>query len=265
MSASTARMRWSSLRLTGWLWIGRCIGSPAIDRSERRPEQDGAQILLKRVLRALVRLSAGLAGLSLLLLLGVAGLRFWVDYAYEDRVYVDAGQVPEQPVAIVFGAGVTPSGRLSPILADRVEAALALYRAGKVNKLLLSGDNRFEWYNEPGSMAAYLRDRGVPDAAMVLDYAGRRTYDSCYRARHIFGVEKAVLVTQKYHLDRALFTCNSLGVDSVGLASDRLRSSVLYWLRELPAVAVAWWDVNVAHPVPVMGQPLPIDGTDSKS
>lgn len=215
--------------------------------------------MLKRLLRALGWLSVALGVLLILVILVLTGLRFWVDYAYEGRVYQAVNDVPEQPVAIVFGAGVTPSGRLSPILADRVEAALALYRAGKVRKLLLSGDNRFLWYNEPGSMAAYLKDRGIPEQDLVLDYAGRRTYDSCYRARHIFGVDKAVLVTQNYHLDRALFTCNSLGIDAVGLASDRLRSSLFYWLRELPAVAVAWWDVNVSHPVPVMGQPLPID------
>ena len=108
-------------------------------------------------------------------------------------------------------------------------------------------------------MAAYLLQQGVPQGDLVLDYAGRRTYDSCYRARHIFGVERAVLVTQNYHLDRALFTCNSLGIEAVGLASDRRQLSIRYWLRELPAMAVAWWDVRLSHPLPVMGDPLPID------
>jgi SanA protein len=102
-------------------------------------------------------------------------------------------------------------------------------------------------------MAAYLRERGMPDADMVLDNAGQRTYDSCYRARHVFGVQRAVLVTQNYHLGRALFTCNSLGLDAVGLAASGRRPNVFYWLREMPATAVAWLDVNVRHPMPVMG------------
>jgi SanA protein len=211
---------------------------------------------LWRILRAVL---IALAGLAVLVLGAVVGLRFWVDQAYGDRVYTEADQVPPQPVAIVFGAGVSPGGYLSPVLADRVNGALALYRAGKVKKLLLTGDNRFLWYNEPGSMAAYLLKQGVPQGDLVLDYAGRRTYDSCFRARHIFGVERAVLVTQNYHLDRALFTCNSLGIEAVGLASDRRQLSIRYWLRELPATAVAWWDVRLSHPLPVMGDPLPID------
>jgi SanA protein len=143
-----------------------------------------------------------------------------------------------------------------------VDAALELYRAGKVKKLLLTGDNRYIWYNEPGSMAGYLSEQGVPHSDLVLDYAGRRTYDSCYRAKHIFGVDEAILVTQNYHLDRALFTCNSLGIEAIGMASGRRGIGWLFWLRELPAVAVAWLDVHVRHPQPVMGEPLPINWDD---
>jgi SanA protein len=204
-------------------------------------------------------------GLSVLGLAALTGLRFWVDTTYSARIYDDVQLVPPRPVAIVFGAGITASGRLSPILADRVNTALRLYQAGRVNKLLLTGDNRFTNYNEPGSMAAYLRERAMPEADMVLDYAGRRTYDSCYRARYIFGVQRAVLVTQNYHLDRALFTCESLGIDAVGLAANGRRPSFFYWLREMPATAVAWFDVNIRHPMPVMGDAISVDwGPDHK-
>jgi SanA protein len=101
---------------------------------------------------------------------------------------------------------------------------------------------------------------GVPADDIVLDYAGRRTYDSCYRARYIFRVTDAILVTQAYHLDRALFTAHHLGIDVVGVPADR-RDYVrirYYWWRELAATTVAFWEVLVTRPEPVMGEPLPI-------
>jgi vancomycin permeability regulator SanA len=90
---------------------------------------------------------------------------------------------------------------------------------------------------------------------VVRDYAGRRTYDTCYRARAIFGVEQAILVTQRFHLARAIFTCRALGVDSVGFSADIniYRSTSYYRLREGVASVAAWWDVKVLHPLPVLG------------
>jgi len=215
--------------------------------------------LLKYVWRGVRVLLIVAFGALVLAASALIGLRIWVDQTYNSHIYADANAIPARPIAIVFGAGLSTSGRLSPVLAARVEAAFELYQAGKVRKLLLSGDNRFIWYNEPGAMAEYLEERGVPHADLVLDYAGRRTYDSCYRAKHIFGVDQAILVTQNYHLDRALFTCNGLGIDAIGLASNRTGANLFYWLREIPAVAVAWWDVYVERPLPVMGDPLPIN------
>lgn len=176
--------------------------------------------------------------------------------------YIHAGQesAPDKPIAIVFGAGIQSDGALSQVLADRVGTAVELYQAGKVRKLLLTGDNRFEWYNEPGAMGQYAMARGVPAADIVYDYAGRRTYDSCYRARHIFGVEEAILVTQEYHLPRALYTARNLGIDAVGVAADRRRYSLIEYFtaREMLALAAAWWDIHVAHLTPVMGEPIEI-------
>jgi len=188
-------------------------------------------------------------------------LRAWVEQTYRDRVYSQAATVPARPLAIVFGAGYWPGGRLSDALADRMEAAIALYRAGTVNKLLLTGDNRFEDYNEPAAMAAYAEARGVPREDLVLDYAGRRTYDSCYRAGAIFGVESAVLVTQGFHLPRALFTCDRLGVEVVGLVADRQAyvRAVWYNLREVFALSRAWLDLMLLKPQPVLGDPIPVD------
>ena len=153
-----------------------------------------------------------------------------------------------------------PDGRLSDILADRVYTACELYRLGKVEKLLMTGDNRVIEYNEPQHMREYAVSLGVPDDDIVLDYAGRRTYDSIYRARAIFGVQDALLVTQSYHLDRALFTADGLGLRAEGVAADRHDYLHIrrYWWREVAATPVALWQAYVSRPLPVLGDKLPI-------
>ena len=129
--------------------------------------------------------------------------------------------VPSAQVAIVFGAGLWRDGTPTTVLRDRINTASELFFTGKVQKILMSGDNSYLDYNEPGAMREYALSLGVPETAIVLDYAGRRTYDTCYRARIIFNVQNAILVTQGFHLPRALYTCNSLGLKAVGVASDR--------------------------------------------
>jgi SanA protein len=214
----------------------------------------------RRLTLAARNLALAAAGLAI-----VGGLAAWIiivtiRHAAAERSYQRIEDAPARPIAIVFGAGVWPGGQLSNVLADRVETAVALYRAGKVRKLLMTGDNRFAWYNEPGAMGEYAEQRGVPAADIVYDYAGRRTYDSCYRARHIFGIESAILVTQAYHLPRALYTCRQMGIDAVGIAADRQAYQYIrrFRLRELPALLVAWFETNFLHPLPVLGDPIPI-------
>ncbi len=175
------------------------------------------------------------------------------------RIY-SASQAPARRVAIVFGAGLQRDGTPSPVLRDRVATAVDLYFAGKVEKILMSGDNRFLDYNEPGAMLKFAVDLGVPREDIVLDYAGRRTYDTCYRAQAIFGVTDAVLVTQAFHLPRAVFTCNALGLSAEGVIADRRKYITGANIREIPAGAVALWDVWIGHPLPVLGNPEPIFG-----
>ena len=190
---------------------------------------------------------------------GMVAIWGWIQWRYDRLVVADVAAAPKRPVAIVFGAGgrfkPSASGRLSPMLQDRMDTAIALYKAGKVRKLLVSGDNRFANYNEPGRMYDYAVARGVPARDVVRDYAGRRTYDTCYRAAEIFGVTQAVLITQRFHLPRALFTCRNLGVESVGLSADRRTylSNPYYQLRDAVASLRAWWDVKIARPEPVLG------------
>ena len=163
-------------------------------------------------------------------------------------------------VAIVFGAAVYSDGRLSSVLRDRMDTAVSLYKNGKVDKLLLSGDNRLDHYNEPGAMMNYAINRGVAPTDIQPDYAGLRTYDTCYRARHIFQVEEAILVTQAFHLPRAIFTCRQLGLDVVGTGADLrpYRGSRWYEFRETIATSRALWDVLRREPAQILGDTIPL-------
>jgi vancomycin permeability regulator SanA len=176
----------------------------------------------------------------------------WVYSTSQDSIYDDPSQIPTMPVAIVFGAGLQADGTPSPMLADRVDAAIELYKAGKVGRLLMSGDNSEVGYSEVAAMQGRAISEGVPPSLVNLDYAGLRTYDSCYRAAAIFGIHRATLVTQRYHLPRALFLARSFGIDAVGLVAGQVEyNNQLYFdLRELAAQSVAWYEVNVTHPVP---------------
>ncbi len=200
--------------------------------------------------------------LFLFVLLGLFLPKFIVLLYASPRTFT-VDDVPAERVAIVFGAGLLRDGSAGPVLRDRVETAVQLYQQGKVDKLLMSGDNRFVEYNEPEAMRQYALGLGVPDEDIVLDYAGRRTYDSCYRAKAIFQVDSAILVTQSFHLPRALFLCNWLGVESTGVEANNnyfRKLSRLYWnARELFATTQAVWDVYVIKPLPVLGEPVPIN------
>ncbi len=198
---------------------------------------------------------------GLVSLIGLALARAIVLLYGRTRIFT-AKEVPAHRVAIVFGAGLRRDGTPTLVLRDRVQTAASLYFAGKVEKLLMSGDNRFVYYNEPESMRRYALSLGVPDDAIVLDYAGRRTYDTCYRARHIFGLKSAILVTQGFHLPRALFLCNRLGVTAVGVPADlssyRKVSRAVWTAREWIATLAAFFDLLQRKPAQVLGNPEPI-------
>ena len=196
---------------------------------------------------------------TILALLIILRLGVWLMYRSQISTIADA---PKEKVAIVFGAGLTHSGNPTPILIDRVTAAAQLYFDGKVVKILLSGDNSYVNYNEPGAMQKYAISLGVPKDVLVLDYAGRRTYDTCYRAKHIFQVDEALLVTQDFHLPRAILTCSAIGIKTSGVSSDLRKyhlSSLISWqIRETLANFAAILDVTLFHPKPILGPEEPI-------
>jgi vancomycin permeability regulator SanA len=183
-------------------------------------------------------------GIAALVLFGVGVLTL---FAYKLLVEADARTLmykvgdpalPHNHVALVFGAGLRPDGGPSPILDDRVTAAADLYKAGKVDKLLMTGDNGQVDYNEVEAMRKAAVSQGVADHDIVLDYAGFNTWDSCYRAREVFSLKEATLVTQRFHLPRALHACNHLKVKAIGVIADRQPYNTFNnEIRELPALA----------------------------
>lgn len=167
-------------------------------------------------------------------------------------------EAPQMPVALVLGAEIYPDATPSPYLKARLDLAKQLWDVGKVRVILVSGDNRTEHYNEPDGMRNYLINAGVPADKVVADYAGFDTYDSCVRAKRIFGVDRATVVTQTYHLRRAVATCRSIGVDAIGVGDDTVKAYSSVWhrgvMREIPACIKMVWDL-VSRRDPVLGQP----------
>jgi SanA protein len=202
------------------------------------------------------------AALVALILLSAPFLwRAWIEYRFLPEIVTVENATPTR-AAIVYGARVYGNGRLSAMVRDRVETGIALYEAGKVDVLLMSGSNQNDDYNEPGDMIAYAVQRGVPADALQPDYGGRRTYDTCYRAMEIFGVQEAILVTQEFHLPRALFTCRALGMQVQGVIADQREYSErsIRWsqMREIPATIVALFDVLRRQPATIMGERIPL-------
>ena len=199
-------------------------------------------------------------------LIGVASIYFinlHVHSVSDDKMQTSITEIPtENPprIAIVFGAKVWDSGEPSPVLYDRVLTAVELYRAGRVKKLLMSGDNPTANYDEPTAMKKTAMELGVPENDIVLDFAGRRTYDTCFRAKEIFEIEKAILVTQEFHQARALYLCNNLGVNSIGITANRREyEGNDYWkFREFFSVASAWFEMNFLPFEPIQGNKEPI-------
>lgn len=207
---------------------------------------------LLRRLRPRRLLAAGALAVALAALT-MAGSELWIQQSASGRVYREA-DVPAAPVALVLGSEVYPDGSPSPFVAARLDIAHRLLDAGKVKAILISGDNGHWDYNEPGSMEVYLVARGVPVSRIALDYAGFDTYDSCARAHRIFGVTQAIVVTQSYHVDRAVALCRSQGIDATGVGDDTVRVYTDPWrrsvIRERPAAVKAAFDA-LSHRDPI--------------
>lgn len=187
-------------------------------------------------------------------------------HSYDERIItkidnLDTSRWNKPRVAIVFGASVYSNGDLSPVLEDRVDTAIQLYHAKKVDRILVSGDNRHPSYNEPKTMREYILNHAVEPRDVVIDFSGRSTYETCIRAREVFGLSRAVLVSQGYHLPRALFIANRIGLDAYGMAGDlRLNQEIDYHsAREWAAEVKAYYNLNFRPPIVNLGERIPIN------
>lgn len=170
---------------------------------------------------------------------------------------------PHAQCAIVLGAHVYQDGTPSPMLADRLETGVKLYKLGKVDKLLLSGDHGQTTYDEVNVMLDYVLARGVPEEDVFTDHAGFDTYDTMYRARDVFQVETAIIVTQDFHLSRAVYTARTLGLEATGVVADiqPYGSETRAATREVLARMKAILQLHITQPEPkYLGPVIPITG-----
>jgi SanA protein len=192
------------------------------------------------------RWSLYLMGMAFVLFTGL-GLflpRWLLQQFYADRIYTP-DDVPVQQTALVLGAGLRRDGGPTTVLADRVQTAAMLYSQDKVTQIIMSGSVR-AGHNEPAAMRAYAIELGVPAEAILLDTGGTRTYETCQRARQLFDVEQAAIVSQRFHLPRALALCEAIGIRATGVSADlsSYRAHFVWELREIPATIRAFWDVH---------------------
>lgn len=188
----------------------------------------------------------------------VLGSNLWVVYSTKDELYTEQNQLPEHGIALVLGtSNRTSSGAPNLFFQKRIETAAALYHSGKIDQLLLSGDNSSQYYNEPVTMQKALVKLGVPESAITLDFAGLRTLDSIVRCKEIFGQNKITIITQPFHSYRALFISQYYGMDAVAVVADEpgFEYSFKVRIREYMARTKAVLDLYVLKTTPRhMGQ-----------
>ena len=182
-------------------------------------------------------------------------------------LYSDVKETPVRQVALVLGARVYSDGRMSDIVLDRVSSALSLYKAGKVEKILVSGDHGQEEYDEVNTMKGYFLRNGVPGEDIFLDHAGFDTYDSVYRAQEIFGVSSVIVVTQRFHLPRAVYIARAKGMDAVGFVADRQEYLAARYneVREFLARMKSFSDVFFSASPQFLGEKISINGDGRES
>jgi SanA protein len=197
------------------------------------------------------------------------GLLIYSNYAVvrssKDYIYTNAGEVPQSQAALVLGALVYGNGQLYFMTKDRADMAIALYKAGKVKKILVSGDHGHDNYDEVNTIRNYILKTGIPPQDVFMDHAGFNTYASMYRARDIFKVESMIVCTQQFHLNRAVFLARSMGIPTTGIAVEKIklsgRSMAFSKLRETGARLKAWLEADIFRPKPhFLGDPIPING-----
>ncbi|CAM4301739.1 vancomycin high temperature exclusion protein [Gillisia hiemivivida] len=209
--------------------------------------------LKKYIIYILIVLGGGIAF--------IWGLSFYIIDTTSDEIYSKISDLPISNTVIVLGASVHSDGKLSPILRDRVDTALDIYRSGRAKQFLLSGDNRRNDYDEVSAMKNYLLERDVPENLIFTDPAGLDTYDSMYRSDYIYKIPNAIVVTQKFHLPRTLFIAESLGLNYIGFPAKHKYYETENNLirREKLANLKAMWEILTKQTPENMGEENPVN------
>ena len=214
--------------------------------------------------KRLLRLGAVVAALALVCALAAAGLSIYV--CFQAKPYLmtaeDAAALEQVDAILVLGCGVRPDGTPSLMLRDRLEMGLKLYEAGAAPKLLMSGDHGRVEYDEVNAMRDYALERGVPSEDVFMDHAGFSTYESMYRARDIFQCEKILIVSQRYHLYRAVYDARALGLEAYGVAAEDIAytGQVMREAREILARDKDFF-YCIFKPEPTyLGEAIPVSG-----
>ena len=218
----------------------------------------------KKSTKILLRILSVMLILCVVAACAVFGIDAWVRHSVSDRILTEeeAAQLSDVDCILVLGCLVHSDGEPSDMLEDRLKRSVALYEQGAAPKLLMSGDHGREGYDEVDSMKQYAVDAGIPSADVFMDHAGFSTYESVYRAKAIFEADKILIVTQKYHLYRAMYVAEALGIEAYGVAADyrNYQGQTAWDVREILA-RVKDFGMAVFQPKPTyLGEVIPISG-----
>jgi len=194
-------------------------------------------------------------------------INLYMVFSVKNNIYYNIDRVSKLQTALVLGAGIFPNGQISDMFRDRLDTAVDLYNKNKVKKILVSGDHGRKNYDEVNKAKEYLLGKGIKSDDLFLDHAGFSTYDSIYRAKNIFEVNSIVIITQNFHLPRAVYIAKRLDIDSVGLPADKHKYVNVYlnYLREFPARIKTWLEITFRVKPKFLGEKIPITGNSQKS
>jgi len=199
-------------------------------------------------------------------IIAIVSVNYYVKSSTKNRIQYSIKKFPKNDVGIIFGAGIKDN-QPSKYLKDRLDAGILLYKANRINKILLSGDNGRDEYDELTVMKNYCYQHGVDTTKIFIDYAGFDTYSTMYRAKHIFNIKKATLISQEYHLNRAIYIGNKLGIKSTGYSANQgeYKGYKYVTFREYLSTFKSFLDVIRNREPHFLGNPIDINGESNYS
>lgn len=204
--------------------------------------------------------------LAIIGLIAIVSVNYYVKSSTKNKIYYTVKKFPKNDVGIIFGAGIN-GNQPSKYLKDRLDAGILLYKMKRINKILLSGDNGRDEYDELTVMKNYCYNHGVDTTKIFVDYAGFDTYSTMYRAKHIFKIKKATLISQEYHLNRAIYIGQKLGIKSAGYSANNgeYHGYKYVCFREYGSIFKSFFDVLRNREPRFLGTPININGASNYS